>query len=155
MQRLSLRFHVSQRTGDLTIAPGEKLAIVGLTVRAKAPWRVSFPRLLDPSEGAVYIDGEDIRNYQLQSLREHVSLIRKTPYCSKEPSVTTSCLVFSTLRMREWLRPLKQPTLTNLLSACLTGTTPLCRNVGRHSPADRNSGLPSRERSYVMPLSSS
>jgi ABC-type multidrug transport system fused ATPase/permease subunit len=33
------------------------------------------PRLYDPSAGAVCIDGEDIRNYFVQSLREQISLV--------------------------------------------------------------------------------
>jgi subfamily B ATP-binding cassette protein MsbA len=33
------------------------------------------PRFFDPTNGQVDLDGEDIRNYQLQSLREHISLV--------------------------------------------------------------------------------
>ncbi len=34
-----------------------------------------IPRLYDPSNGVVRIDGEDIRNYSVQSLREQISLV--------------------------------------------------------------------------------
>jgi subfamily B ATP-binding cassette protein MsbA len=34
-----------------------------------------LPRFFDPTSGEIYIDGEDIRNSQLQSLRDHVGLV--------------------------------------------------------------------------------
>ena len=60
---------------DLTIAPGEKVAVVGATGAGKSTLVSLIPRFYDPSGGAVLIDGEDIRNYSLQSLREQVSLV--------------------------------------------------------------------------------
>src|SRR5262249_34960601 len=53
----------------------EKIAIVGSTGAGKSTLVSLVPRLFDPSRGAVCLDGEDIRNYQLQSLREQVSLV--------------------------------------------------------------------------------
>jgi ATP-binding cassette subfamily B protein len=60
---------------NLTIAPAEKLAIIGATGAGKSTLVSLVPRLFDPSEGAVCIDGKDIRNYQMYSLREQVSLV--------------------------------------------------------------------------------
>jgi subfamily B ATP-binding cassette protein MsbA len=59
----------------LAIRPGERVAIVGATGAGKSTLVSLVPRLYDPSAGAVYIDGEDIRNYFVQSLREQISLV--------------------------------------------------------------------------------
>ena len=60
---------------SLHIAAGEKVAIVGSTGAGKSTLVSLVPRFFDPTSGVVFIGGEDIRNYQLQSLRDHVSLV--------------------------------------------------------------------------------
>jgi ATP-binding cassette subfamily B protein len=60
---------------ELAIVPGEKVAIVGATGAGKSTLVSLVLRLYDPSEGAVCIDGEDIRNYSVQSLREQIGLV--------------------------------------------------------------------------------
>jgi ATP-binding cassette subfamily B protein len=59
----------------LHIAPGEKVAIVGATGAGKSTLISLVPRLYDPSSGTVSIDGGDIRNYSVQSLRAQISLV--------------------------------------------------------------------------------
>src|SRR3989475_1004440 len=60
---------------NFAIKPGEKVAIVGATGAGKSTLVSLIPRFYDPIEGEVRIDGEDIRNYTLQSLREQISLV--------------------------------------------------------------------------------
>jgi len=60
---------------NLIIAAGEKVAIVGATGAGKSTLASLIPRFYDPSEGQVCIDGQEIRNYSLQSLREQISLV--------------------------------------------------------------------------------
>lgn len=60
---------------NLEIAPGERIALVGATGAGKSTLVSLVPRLYDPTRGAVWIDGEDIRNYSVQSLREQISLV--------------------------------------------------------------------------------
>jgi ATP-binding cassette, subfamily B, bacterial len=60
---------------NLAIAPGEKVAIVGATGAGKSSLVGLLPRFYDPTHGEIRIDGEDIRNYSLQSLRDQISLV--------------------------------------------------------------------------------
>jgi ABC-type multidrug transport system fused ATPase/permease subunit len=60
---------------DLSIAPGEKIALVGVTGAGKSTLVSLIPRFYDPTEGAVCIDGKDVREYTLFSLREQISLV--------------------------------------------------------------------------------
>lgn len=60
---------------DLTISSGEKIAVVGATGAGKSTLVSLIPRFYDPTRGVVRIDGQDIRNYALQSLREQISLV--------------------------------------------------------------------------------
>jgi subfamily B ATP-binding cassette protein MsbA len=60
---------------NLCVSPGEKLAIIGPSGVGKSTLVSFVPRFYDPSAGAVLIDGEDIRNYSLHSLREQISMV--------------------------------------------------------------------------------
>jgi ABC-type multidrug transport system fused ATPase/permease subunit len=60
---------------NLLVNSGETVAIVGVTGAGKSTLVGLVPRFYDPTAGAVLIDGEDVRNYSLQSLREHISLV--------------------------------------------------------------------------------
>ena len=55
--------------------PGAVVAIVGPSGAGKSTIAQLVPRLYDPDEGAVRIDGADIRHYTLESLRRQVSLV--------------------------------------------------------------------------------
>jgi subfamily B ATP-binding cassette protein MsbA len=60
---------------NLSILPGEKIAIVGATGAGKSTLVSLIPRFYDPTQGAVCIDGKDIRDFTLNSLREQISLV--------------------------------------------------------------------------------
>ena len=60
---------------NLCIAPGQKLAIVGATGAGKSTLVSLVLRFYDPTAGAVLVDGEDIRNCTLRSVREQISLV--------------------------------------------------------------------------------
>src|SRR5205807_6494475 len=60
---------------NLIIEPGERIAVVGATGAGKSTFVSLIPRFYAPTLGAVCINGEDLRNYSLQSLREQISLL--------------------------------------------------------------------------------
>jgi ATP-binding cassette, subfamily B, bacterial len=61
------------------IQPGQKVAIVGPTGVGKSTLVSLLPRFYDPLEGRVLLDGIDIREYQLKSLREQISMVLQPP----------------------------------------------------------------------------
>ena len=64
----------------LDVSPGQTVAIVGPTGAGKSTLVGMIPRFFDPSTGGVLIDGHDLREVQLRSLREQVSLVLQEPF---------------------------------------------------------------------------
>jgi ATP-binding cassette, subfamily B, bacterial len=64
---------------DLSIAAGTKVAIVGATGAGKSTMLSLLPRFFDPSTGSVFIDGIDIRDYRLKSLRRQIAMVLQPP----------------------------------------------------------------------------
>lgn len=67
------------RAVDLDVRPGETLALVGTTGSGKTSLLNLLPRLYDVSEGAVMLDGHDVRDLTLSSLRRVVSVAFDDP----------------------------------------------------------------------------
>ena len=60
---------------DLTVRPGETVAVVGPTGAGKSTLVRLLQRAYDPDSGSIVLDGRDLRNYSLQQLRRAVSVI--------------------------------------------------------------------------------
>jgi subfamily B ATP-binding cassette protein MsbA len=60
---------------NLTIQPGQKIALVGASGAGKSTILALLLRFYDPQEGAVLIDGHDVRSLQLDSLREQIGVV--------------------------------------------------------------------------------
>src|SRR4051794_4536994 len=54
---------------DFTLAPGERVALVGENGAGKTTLVKLLARLYDPSEGRILLDGVDLREYDVESLR--------------------------------------------------------------------------------------
>src|SRR3954463_13326688 len=63
------------RDVNLSVAAGETVALVGPTGSGKTTLAALIPRLYDPVEGAVLIDGADVREIDPDSLRHQVALV--------------------------------------------------------------------------------
>lgn len=68
------------KTISLEVRPGETVAIVGATGAGKTTLVGMVARFFDPSEGCVRVDGHDLRNVQLRSLRSQVALVLQKPF---------------------------------------------------------------------------
>jgi ABC-type multidrug transport system fused ATPase/permease subunit len=60
-------------------APGQVVAVVGTTGAGKSTLLSLIPRFIDPKDGGVFIDGHDIRDLTLQSVREQVAFVHQEP----------------------------------------------------------------------------
>lgn len=60
---------------DLAIAPGETIALVGPSGAGKTTFANLVPRFYDPSAGRLLLDGHDLRELELASLRRHIGIV--------------------------------------------------------------------------------
>ena len=67
------------RDVNLVIEPGETLGLVGRTGSGKTSLAYLLPRLYDIAEGQVLLDGVDVRDLQLRSLRSHIGVAFEDP----------------------------------------------------------------------------
>lgn len=62
---------------SLDILPGQRVALVGPTGAGKSTLVKLLLRFYDPTSGAVRIDGRDIRDFTLESLRGQISVVQQ------------------------------------------------------------------------------
>ncbi|MFL6707600.1 MAG: ABC transporter transmembrane domain-containing protein [Massilia sp.] len=67
--------HAALEQVSLTIAPGETIALVGPSGAGKTTLFQMFLRFYDPQSGAVRLDGVDIRQLSLHSLRDAIGIV--------------------------------------------------------------------------------
>lgn len=60
---------------SLAIEPGQTVALVGHSGSGKTTLQMLLNRLIDPQEGAILIDGVDLRNYDVESLKQHIGTV--------------------------------------------------------------------------------
>jgi ATP-binding cassette, subfamily B, bacterial len=60
---------------SLTVEPGQVAALVGPTGAGKTTIANLIPRFYDPNAGTVKIDGDDVRFFQQESLRQQISFV--------------------------------------------------------------------------------
>ncbi len=65
---------------NLTIRPGETVAIVGRTGSGKSTIGRLLNRFYDPTSGKILVDGNDIRNVTLDSLRHQIGIVFDEPF---------------------------------------------------------------------------
>jgi ATP-binding cassette subfamily B protein len=64
---------------ELKVPAGTKIAVVGPTGAGKSTLLGLLPRFYDPSAGSVAIDGVDVREYTLRSLRSQIAMVLQPP----------------------------------------------------------------------------
>jgi ABC-type multidrug transport system fused ATPase/permease subunit len=65
---------------DLDLAPGRTVALIGHTGSGKTTLTSLVPRFYDPTAGRVLLDGVDVRDVTLVSLRREVGVISQDPF---------------------------------------------------------------------------
>ncbi len=77
-RQLRFRYREDQRALegiDLVAQGGKTMALVGRSGSGKSTLLALVPRLYDPSEGRIEIDGQDLRNVTLNSLRREIGVV--------------------------------------------------------------------------------
>ena len=64
---------------SLRVAPGQRVAVVGPTGAGKSTLLSLLPRFYDPTRGRVLVDGRDVREYRLASLRRQIAVVPQPP----------------------------------------------------------------------------
>jgi ATP-binding cassette subfamily B protein len=103
------------REVDVRIEPHRRIAVVGETGSGKTTFAKLLTRLMDPSSGAVVLDGVDARDIAFASLRERVVMVPQDGYLFDaslaenvrfgRPEVTDEQLLaaFADLGLSDWL----------------------------------------------------
>ncbi|WPC22033.1 ABC transporter ATP-binding protein [Pediococcus inopinatus] len=60
---------------NLHIKPGETIGVIGETGSGKSTLVQLIPRLYDVNQGVVKVGGQDVRNYDIKTLRDNVSMV--------------------------------------------------------------------------------
>ncbi|WHY73158.1 ABC transporter ATP-binding protein [Fictibacillus enclensis] len=60
---------------NLEVEPGQTIALVGMSGGGKSSLVSLIPRFYDVSEGSIQLDGEDIRNFKVRSLRDKIGTV--------------------------------------------------------------------------------
>jgi len=70
----------SLRDVDLTVEAGSTVALVGATGSGKTTVVRLLPRLYDPQSGSVLVDGADVRDVDVVSLRREIAVVDDDPF---------------------------------------------------------------------------
>ena len=65
---------------NFTIESGQLVALVGPSGAGKTTMTYLIPRLYDPNEGRIMLDGHDLRDLTLSSLSEHIGMVTQETY---------------------------------------------------------------------------
>ncbi|HEY1017241.1 MAG TPA: ABC transporter ATP-binding protein [Herpetosiphonaceae bacterium] len=65
---------------SFTVRPGQLAALVGPSGAGKTSITYLLPRLYDPSQGQISIDGHDLRSIQLDSLADHIGMVTQETF---------------------------------------------------------------------------
>jgi ATP-binding cassette subfamily B protein len=68
------------RDVTLDVAAGTTVALVGATGSGKTTLAQLIPRLYDPTQGRVLVDGADVRDVDLGSLRRELAIVNDDPF---------------------------------------------------------------------------
>ena len=131
---------------DLHIKSGETIGIIGSTGCGKTSLVNLISRLYDVDEGSVCVGGKDVRDYDMEYLRDQVSVVL-------QKNVLFSGTILDNLRWgnenatdAECIEACEAAALTSSLNAFLKSMKLISSRVAQTYQADRSSDFVSQER---------
>jgi peptide/nickel transport system ATP-binding protein len=92
---------------DLSVMPGETLGLVGESGSGKSTVARALMRLIEPSAGQVFLDGEELtalHGSELRRARRNIQMVFQDPYSSLDPSALVAESIGEPLEVHEGLR---------------------------------------------------
>jgi ATP-binding cassette subfamily B protein len=108
---------------SFTLAPGERLALVGENGAGKSTLIKILARLYDPTEGRVLLDGRDLREYDLGSVRQAIGVIFQD-FVRYDMRLDENIAVGEVDRVRDYLDSIERDTPADLARADGRGRSP-------------------------------
>lgn len=130
---------------NLNIPSGSSLGIIGATGSSKSSLVQLIPRLYDASKGEVFAGGENVKAYDLDILRNSVSMVLQK---NELFSGTIKKIFFGEMKkqqMRKLRKPAMLPALMNSLILYLMAITPILNKAGLMFQAVRSKDFVLRE----------
>jgi ABC-type multidrug transport system fused ATPase/permease subunit len=115
------------RNVNLTFPAGKHTAIVGLSGSGKSTIASLIARLADPTEGKITLDGHDLRDLNVRSLRSFISLVQQEPSLL-DRSILENIALGLINSPRPEHQPLKAVLHSNVLSELVTKLGAACIN---------------------------
>ena len=81
---------------SFTAQPGQTTAFIGSTGSGKSTIISLLPRFYEVTDGAILVDGVDIREVTQHELREKIGYVPQKGRCSPAPSRATCCMPIKT-----------------------------------------------------------
>ncbi len=123
---------VALRGVSLRFEPGKKYALVGQSGSGKSTLLALVLRFYEVDEGAILIDGRDLRDVTQESLRNQFGLVSQDTFLFTTPSAIISATVASTRPTPRSSAPRSSPTPTTSSSPSRRDTRP-CSRQGLHA----------------------
>lgn len=102
---------------SFTAKAGTLTAIVGPSGAGKTTLSALMPRLYDVTAGSIAINGEDIRNYTLQSLRDQIGVVAQDPHLFHETIAENLRYAKSDATEEELIAACKSAQIWNLINS--------------------------------------
>jgi ATP-binding cassette, subfamily B, bacterial len=100
------------------VEPGQLVALVGPSGAGKTTLTYLIPALYDPSEGAIRIDGHDLRDVTLVSLSGQIGMVTQETYLFHDTIRTNLLYAKLDATRLSWKPPAGPPTFTTSSASC-------------------------------------
>ena len=106
------------------VEPGQLVALVGPSGAGKTTLTYLIPRLYDPSEGRILLDGHDLRDVTLESLTAQIGMVTQETHLFHDTIRTNLLYARLDANQPRWRKRPAPPISTTLSWACRIATKP-------------------------------